>query len=195
MCSQQLNSPLLYLQGWRPPLPLHTGLALAPLLTPISHWQHLSVTHQSLLARGPIQHIPSPPPAPPAADIHLPSLLTELPWLAPSTGQHQSFMKTRATSSNCTNCKPTPPSLLPGIPPMQTNWGTYAKASAPVPTMASASKAPTPSSPFLMTRSQPTTTGKSPTPRLFARSNQRREMMPTVRASPLAATTSRIPEM
>jgi hypothetical protein len=48
---------------------------------------------------------------------------------------------------------------------MQTNWGTYAKALALVPTRASASKAPTPYSLFLMARSQPTAAGKLPTPR------------------------------
>jgi hypothetical protein len=41
--------------------------------------------------------------------------------------QHQSLMKTRETSLNGTNFKLTPPSLLPGIPPVQTNWATYAR--------------------------------------------------------------------
>ncbi len=108
---------------------------------------------------------------------------------------HQSSMKTRATSLNGANCKPTPPSPPPGIPPVQTNWGAYAKASAPGPARARASKAPTPSFPFPMTRSQPTAAGKSPTPRLFARSNRRRETTPTARASPSATTTLHILEM
>jgi hypothetical protein len=128
--SLQSNSTSPHLQGWKHPLILSIGLALAPPLKTFSHWQPLSVIHQSLLAPGPIQRNPSPPPAPPAADIHLPSLPPVLPWPAPSTRQHQSLMKTRATSLNGANCEPTPPSPLPGIPPMQTNWGAYAKALA-----------------------------------------------------------------
>jgi hypothetical protein len=147
--SLQSNSPSLHLQGWKPPLPLRIGLAFAPPLTTFSHWQPLPVTHQSLLAPGPIQHNLSPPPVPPAADSHLHSLPTGLSWPAPSTGQHQSLMKTRATSSNGTNCEPTPSSPLPRIPPMQTNWVTYAKALAPGPMRASVLKAPTSSFPFL----------------------------------------------
>ncbi len=189
------NSPWPHLQGWKPPLPLLIGLALAPLLKTFSHWQPLSVTHQSLLAQGPIQRNPSPLPAPPAANTHQPSLPTGLPQPAPSTGQHQSLMKTQATSLNGTNCIPAPPSPSPGIPPMQTNWGTYTKALAPVPAKASTSKAPTPSSPSPTTRSHPTATEKSPTPRSFARSNQRRETTPTAHASPLVATTLHIQEI
>ncbi len=189
------NSPWLHLQGWKPPLPLCIGLVLAPPLTTFPHWQPLSVTHQSLFAPGPIQHNPSPLSTPPATNTQLPSLPTGLSQPAPSIGQHQSLIKTRATTLNGTNCVPTPPSPSPGIPPMQTNWGAYAKALAPVPMKASASKAPTPSSPFPTTRSHPTAAEKSPTPRSFARLDWRRETTPTSRASPLAATTSRIPEM
>jgi hypothetical protein len=103
--------------------------------------------------------------------VMLPSLPNGLSWHAPSTWQHPSLMETWATSSNSVNCKPTPLFPLPGIPPMQKNWGAYAKVLAPVPMRASASKAPKPSIPFLTTRSQPTAAGKSRTPRLFARSD------------------------
>ncbi len=135
------------------PLPLLIGLAFAPPLTPFSHWQPLSVTHQSLPAPGPNQPNPPPLPAPLAAATHLPSLPTGLPWPVPSTGQHQSSMKTQETSSKGANFGLAPPSLLPGIPPMQMNLDAYAKALAPVPTMVSTSKAPTPSSPSCTTRS------------------------------------------
>jgi hypothetical protein len=137
---------LAFFQGWKHPLPLCIGIALVQPLTPFSHSQPLSVTHQSLLTPGPTQRNPSPLPAPPAANTHLPSLPIGLLQPAPATEQHQSSMKTWATSLNGANCVPTPPSLSPGTPPMQTNWGAYAKASAPVPTKARASKAPTPSS-------------------------------------------------
>jgi hypothetical protein len=167
--------PLLQLQGWKHPLPLLIGHALAPLPTPFSHWQPLSVTHQFLPTPGPIQPNPSPLPMPPAADTYLPSLPTRLPWPAPSTGQHQSLMKIQATYSNGANLGLTPPSPLSGTPPTQKNVDAYAKALAPVPMMVSASKAPTTSSPSWTTRSQPSATGKSPTPRSFARPNLKRE--------------------
>jgi hypothetical protein len=160
----------------------------SPLAPPLSHTPVSSCTrsHTALL---------SPLPTPPAANTHLPSLPTGLPQPALSTEQHQSLMKTRAISLNGANCVTNPPSPLPGTLPMQTNWGAFAKALAPVPMKAKASKASTPSSPFPTTRSHPTAVEKSPTSRLFARSNQRREMMPTPHASPLAETTSLIPEM
>jgi hypothetical protein len=153
LCNQKSHSPLPQLQGWKHPLSLLIGLALAPPLTPCSHGQPLSVTHQSLPAPGPTQPNPSPLPAPPAADTHLPSLPTGHPRPAPSSGQRQSLMKTRATSLNGANFGLTPPSPLPGISPMQTNLDTYVKALAPVPMMVSTSKAPTPSSPSCTTRS------------------------------------------
>jgi hypothetical protein len=78
---------------------------------------------------------------------------------------------------------------------MQMNWGAFAKALAPVPMKANASKAPTPSSPFPMTRSHLTAAEESPIQRSFARSYQRRETMPNAHASPLAERTLRIPEM
>jgi hypothetical protein len=126
--NQKSNLPLPHPQGRKLPLPFQIGLALAPPLTTFSHWQPLSVTHQSLLTPGPIQGNPSPLPAPPAANTHRPSLPTGLPWPAPSTGQYQSMMKPKTTPLNGTKCEPTPPSPSPGISPMQTHWGTYAKA-------------------------------------------------------------------
>jgi hypothetical protein len=193
--NQKSNSPWPYLQGWKIQLPFCIKLAHAPPPTTVPNWHPLSVTHQSLLAPDPTQHYPSPLPAPPAANTHLPSLPTRLPQPAPSTEQHQSLIKTRAISLNGANGITTSPPLLLGTPPMQMNWGAFAKALPLVPMKANVSKAPTPSSPFPTTRSHPIAAEKSPTPRSFARSDQGREMMPTAHATPLAETTLLILEM
>jgi hypothetical protein len=169
-------------------------IALAPI-PPQTHQQPAPPTHQSLHAPDLMQPMPSHPPMPPAVGTPPPSSPTGPTQLSSTTRQHRFVTTPQATSLNGANYALTHFSLPFGTPPTQTSLAASAKASALVPTMASASKAPTPSSPSNTTKSPLIAGRKSPTLRLSVKSDPRKAALSTKLASPLVATTLHTPEM